>query len=250
MKFEKICIWLIPVLLFAVSCGERSPIAGPTETSVLIESVSKYKLNPENFHKQSLISQKYYDEAGNIVSHIEYDSEENVTSAVSYCYKGNSRNDTVFKYSSTGIKVIENITVTTFETDDLSKVSTSVVKTNEGDTTDIISFEYDNQGNISKKITEHLSTGETKVVDYASEYNSNGQLISRKSYSGSEELSSQTYNYSNDQTGSITVTNSNSQGTKTIIQYTTGKSGLLQSEVHYNNNYDVLRAFSYEYTFR
>jgi hypothetical protein len=250
MKFEKICIWLIPVLLFAVSCGERSPISGPTETSVLVESISKYKLNPENFQKQSLISQKYYDEEGNIVSHIEYDSEENLLSRVSYCYEGNSRNDTVFRYSKTGVEEIQHITITTFESNDFARIATSVVKSNAGDTTDIISFEYDNRGNVSRKVTEHLNTGETKIVSYDSEYNSNGQLISRKSYSGSEELSNQTYNYSNDQSGSITVTNSNPQGTKTIIQYTTGKSGLLQSEVHYSNTYDVIRAFSYEYTFR
>lgn len=234
--------------LIAISCGEMTVPTGPTTETRVVKTISKYSLDVNTFKKQNLLFKKEYDREGHIVSFLEYDSQKNVSSRQTYNYSEEKRNDTLFLITDSGLEKIESITVSYLDLN-TGRIKSKIEKNSSGDTLNITSYEYDSNGNISKITKKNPITGTVGVTRYTSEYNNRGQLIARDTYTDSELVSKEQYDYSNNTDNSITVTNTLFSGNMSIVQYSTGNDGRLLNEIRYDEDYEVIEAFEYEYEY-
>ncbi len=235
-------------LVSLYSCGDMESPVVHFQKNHSTKTMSKYSLDLNSFEREHLVLQETYDMKGAIVSKKIYDDEEKITQLINYDYSTEFRLDTLFELSDEDKLIPVKVTAISynFET---GKIASSITSNINGDTLEKRTYEYDYNGNLLSSYFENCKTGASTKINYQSNYNSNGQLISQDEFINDELVGNKEYAYSNGDVNSVTVTDTKVAGGTSIIQYTTNNSGMVLNEIHYDKDYKVIEAFEYIYTF-
>lgn len=233
-------------LVFAVSCSNLdNPVGDLTDMNLKTET--KWSVDIETENKINQVHYKEYDINGNILLNISYfeNGQINNKSVFEYISKDTSI-EAKITYDTSG-NVLREIT-TNYIYNENGKIKKSILFNESGEISNIFVYEYDNQGNLTKK-TGTMNSDSTNTVEYSYRYNSSGNVIERvlNDFGTSHTKVRDSVIYSSN--NQINIFKYKNNHLSSVTSYLYNNNGLIYKEIVSDSEGVITAKYLYEYTF-
>ncbi|MCW5884459.1 MAG: RHS repeat protein [Candidatus Kapabacteria bacterium] len=230
-------------MLIAGCDGVVNPVSSP---SLIIKSLSKWKVDTLSDVKLSRVMYKEFDISGNVIIQEDFSDDGIIISKSTYSYETNVGVEFKSTFDETGEKKSEK--KVEYEYDKNRRVIRQTNYNTNGSVENVFTFTYDEFGNVIKRtMTNGSSVDDNLNIDYS--YSQTGELIEKVTKNDAGNLSRDSISY----ISTLRVVNIfkfNSQGLLTnIITYHYNSLGNITEEYIYTGERKLLKKFIYEYVF-
>jgi len=250
MKNFNLHITLIFLIVLVSSCNLDNTTSTiekkAAKKSVRTETKWVLDINTEN--RISIFNYKEYDLDGKIIKFLEY-NQGKLISQTSYSYQHNESHEikNYFNLSGTIDSTLNNL----YTFDIKGNVTRKIVFDKLGDTVSISTYDYDSKGNLTKKVEFNPKNFIKSETNYVYNYNQNGLITERlvnPGLNGKFDFKDE-FNYQ-EGFNKIEKKSYNSDGQIQIIySYDYNNDGKIIKETVSNSLGQVLKKFSYDYTY-
>lgn len=244
-NFRYIVTVLALIALILSGCDSFDPTGPELEDNV--ETISKWNVDLEVGDKSNLVSFKKFDPAGNLMLHEEYHNSGRLASRAEFSYENNKSYEVITYFDESGVQLeTENCSYTYSNDKIIEKALTDTI----GNVLKVIKYDYNSDGRLIKSTETDLTTGSSTSFRYNYQFNQNGNLVERTSFTDEGDVRSRdSLNYSGN-LNTVEVINFNSAGSINIVHtYIYDFRGLVQTETQTNPAGEIIKKFIFEYTF-
>lgn len=213
----------------------------------IIETATKWKVNPLSNQKIHIISFKKFNEIGNILIEEHYYESGDIKSRSLYSYQNNRSEESITLFDENGIQVDEEFCNYTYDGD---KIIEKQLLDESGNILKILQFDYNSEGRLVKTVEIDNVTGNTNFTEYNYNFNQNGNMIERIILSENGEVKTRdSLNYIGN-LNTIEVINFNSSGfIHTVKTFIYDLNGKVTTEYESDSDGNIVRKYIYEYTY-
>ncbi len=241
----KYCAYIL-LLIFAAGCQD---ISGPELSErISIKNISKWKVDTVSDSKIVRIFFKEFDSIGNLILHEDFSDNGTILTKSEFSYSPNSLLEVKSSFTENGqVKAKSQFE---YIYDNLGRIAKQINYSQSGTIELIVSFTYDIHGNVVKSTQEFgASTEVNSNMNFDYTYNSSGELVEKITTNDSGNLARESISYNSSQR-KVTIDRYDSLGefaSRTVYFY--NSIGNITSEFLYDNDYQIINKFVYEYEF-
>lgn len=193
-----------------------------------------------------IVYEKEYDKQGRMLSFREFYPDGKIEKSIGYTYKDNTATEVIESFDISGAKV-SSLTNRKLM-DGAGKVLEEKVYGNSGSLENTIKYTYDNNGNVSRKVTLDKDNKVSTDVKYVYTYKDG--TVSRRDVFNTSSGSLDYYELIKYGNSSFEKTNYNSAGEiEMIYSYTYSPTGFIEFEIVSNKAGQVMAKYQFEYRY-
>ncbi len=233
---------------FLWSCNLDSPLTDKNKT-LIIKSEIKWKISNNEETRLNKITHKEYLNNGKLSKITEFLQTGEIKNVAVFSYNNNTSYEEIKYYN--GDSFLDSVNINIYFHNLSGKVERKISLTKDGDTSFIIDYNYDQKGNLIRKVQTDLVKKSSIVTDIKYFYNNNGNIIGRLinpnlngTYDSRDSIAYQSegikvelFNYNPD--GNINI----------IYTYFYNKFGYIYKEFQSEKDGKIITKYEYDYSY-
>ena len=159
------------------SCNYYDNPVGIDPSLIEIKSITKWKSDPATQARLYQQSYKEYDENGNLIVWTKFDDNGMIVKKSVYSYSGQNSTEQVSYYDKTGN--IDSVNIINYSFNSSVILLKDVFFSHQGDLLSKENFDYDNRGNVTRKIESGIPGSSNIETNYHYSYNDMGNVVEK-----------------------------------------------------------------------
>lgn len=236
---------IIASVLILSACSDIENSMNPSD--VQVKSESKWKCDAQG-NKLYKIYDKEFNLNNQVIKIIEYTDKGTTKSIKTITYSDKKSTETLNLFDFQGN--LDSIILINNTYDNQGNITNKVSQTDEGDTLISYNYKYDEQGKIISSMGKIKNTHGFTSVEIKFVYNENGSLKERiqQDVGSGSVMKKDTFKYQPDK-NTIEQLTTNFDGTENIFTFIYNNYGLIYKEMEINSSNKIINLFIYDYTF-